>query len=134
MGFFKNISTLTRQAREMERTFDMGATMAQASQAMTQAQQYMAASMPVVLSPVDEARRTFTTATVTAAQETPMTIGMNVMVDLELIVQLPGGVPLPVRRIEQLSPLHLARVAPGSRLEVSLIPGMPESLRIEWGA
>ena len=134
MGFFKNISTLTKQAKEMERNFDMGTTMARAQQSMAQAQQYMAASTPVVLSPVDEARRTFTSATVTAAQETSMTIGMNVMVNLELIVQLPGGVPLPVHRIEQLSPLHLARVAQGSRLEVSLIPGMPESLRIEWGA
>jgi len=38
-----------------------------------------------------------------------------------------------VHRIEQLSPLHLARVAPGARLRVSLIPGMSESLRIEGG-
>jgi len=118
----------------MQRNLDVGATMAQASQAMTQAQQYLAASTPAVLSSADEARRTFTTATVTAAQEAPMTIGMNLLVHLELIVQLPGGVPLPVQRTEQLSPLHLARVAPGARLEVSLVPGMPESLRIEWGA
>lgn len=134
MGFLKNLATLTKQGIEMQNRMDVGATMAQASQAMTQAQQYMAASAPVVLSPVDEARRTYTTATVTSAQEAPMMIGMNVMVNLELIVQLPGGVPLPVQRMEQLSPLHLARVAPGARLDVSLIPGMPESLRIEWGA
>lgn len=136
MGFFGNLAKLTAQGYEMQQKMDVGATMAQAQQAMAQAGQYMAAAMParVQTSAADEARRVHTTATVTAADQAPMMIGLNAVVELQLIVNLPGGVPLPVRRTEQLAPLHLARVAPGAALPVSIVPGMAETLRIEWAA
>ena len=47
---------------------------------------------------------------------------------------MPSGSPLPVTRTEQLAPLQLFSVTPGSSLDVSIVPGRPESVRIEWGA
>ncbi len=132
MGFFGNLAKLTAKGYEMQQKMDVGASMAQAQQAMAQASQYMAAAAPVHTSAADEALRVHTTATVTSAQQAPMMIGMNAVVDLEVIVNLPGGVPMPVRRTEQLAPLHLARVAPGAALPVSIVPGMAETMRIEW--
>ncbi|MGX5696850.1 hypothetical protein ACWKWP_11680 [Agromyces soli] len=136
MGFLKDLATLTKQGYEMQQRMDVGATMAQAQASMEQASRMMAASMPA---PVPagggqqfEEQRFRASAVVVDARQLPMMIGMNSIVELELHVQLPGGVPLPVTRTEQLAPLHLARVAPGAILDVSLVPGRPDSVRVEW--
>ena len=134
MGIWSDARKLAKMGREMGRDRDMGAIMASAQNSMAQAGQYMAAAAPVQTSPAQEAQRLYTTATVTAATQAPMMIGMNAVVELDLIVTLPGGVPLPVHRTEQLAPLHLARVAPGVALPVSIVPGMAETLRLEWSA
>lgn len=133
MGLFADLRTLTRHANAVTERFDMDATLAAARQSLEQAERVMAAT--VVADDVAlEAARVRAAATVVDARQLPMMIGMHAVVELDLIVTLAGGVPLPVSRTEQLAPLHLARVTPGSRLEVSLVPGRPESLRLEWGA
>lgn len=134
MGFLKDLATLTRQGHEIQQRMDVGASMAQAKSSMEQASRMMAASMPVSAAdgPQLEAQRLRTTATVIDARQLPMMIGMNSIVELELHAHMPGGVPLPVTRTEQLAPLHLARVAPGAILDVSIVPGRPDTVRIEW--
>jgi len=132
MGFFSSLAQLSKQGHDMQKRMDMGATMAAAQASMTQASQFLAAAAPVATSATDETLRISATAVVTSAAQAPMRIGMNAMVELDLIVSLPGGVPVPVRRMEQLTPLHIARVVPGATLAVSLVPGRTETLRIEW--
>lgn len=136
MGFLKDLATLTKQGYEMQQRMDVGATMAQATASMEQASRMMAASMPAPVPSAGgqqlEAQRLRTSATVVDARQLPMLIGMNSIVELDLHVQLPGGVPLPVTRTEQLAPLHLARVAPGAILDVSIVPGRPDTVRVEW--
>lgn len=132
MGFLKDLATLTRQGYEMQQRMDVGATMAQAQASMAQASRMMAASAPPPADPALEVQRLRATAVVVDARQLPMMIGMNSIVELELHVQLPGGVPLPVTRTEQLAPLHLARVSPGAILDVSLVPGRPDTVRVEW--
>ena len=133
MGFLKDLATLTAQGNAAYARMDVGATLAAAQQSLDQANHVMAATVTAT-DPALEAARLRTSATVVDARQLPMMIGMNALVELDLVVTLAGGIPMPATRTEQLAPLHLARVAPGSRLDVSVVPGRPETLRIEWGA
>lgn len=133
MGFFKNVAILTRQGYEVQQRMDVGAHLAAAKSAMTQASAVLAASTPAPTSAADEASRLPAAATVVAVRQLPMMIGMNAVVEIDLHVQMPGGVPLPVTRTEQLGPLRVGRVQPGASLEVSLVPTRPDTTRIEWG-
>ncbi|MFF2387785.1 hypothetical protein [Agromyces sp. NPDC058104] len=132
MGFLKNLATLTRQGYEAQQRMDVGATMAQAQASMEQASRIMAATTPSATDPRLESQRFHTTATVLGARQLPVMFGMNAAVELELHVLMPGGVPMPVVRTEQLAPLHLARAVPGATLDVSLVQGRADTLRIEW--
>jgi hypothetical protein len=133
MGFLKDLATLTAQGNAAYARMDVGASLAAAQQSLDQANQVMAATVTAT-DPGLEAARLRTTATVVAARQLPMMIGMNAVVELELIVAMAGGIPMPATRTEQVAPLHLARVVPGARLEVSVVPGSPETTRVEWGA
>lgn len=133
MGFLSDIATLTRQGHEAQRRMDVGARMADAQAAMAQASAAIAASTPVPLSAHEEAQRLRMTASVVAVRQLPMAVGLNVIVQTDLHVMMPGGYPLPITLTTQLGPLHAGRVQPGARLEVSLVPGRPETARIEWG-
>ena len=132
VGFVSSLIKLSAQSNAIQKQMDVGARLASAQASMTQAGRLMAASMPVATTRAQETDRLHATATVTSAQQQRMMIGMNAVVDLELVLMLPGGIPVPVRCTEQLAPLHLARVTPGSRLDVSLVPGMLDTVRIEW--
>lgn len=134
MGFLKDLTTLTKMGREAQKNMDVGASMAAMQQSLAQASQVMAAAAPANTDPALEAQRVRTTATVVDAKQLPMMVGMNVMVELELHVMLPGGMPLPVTRTEQLTPMLLARVVPGAVLPASVVPGHPDTVRLEWAA
>ncbi|GAB2569174.1 hypothetical protein [Leucobacter ruminantium] len=132
MGFFKDLHALGKIGREAQDRMDVGASMAAMQQSITQASQVMAAAAPPALDPALEAQRVPTTATVVDARQQPMMIGINAVVEIDLHVALPGGIPLPVTRTEQLNPLLLARVVPGAVLQASVVPGRPDSVRLEW--
>lgn len=133
MGFLSDLATLTRQANAAHDGMDVGASLAAAQHSLEQANRVMAASV-VAHDPALEAARVRATATVADARQLPMMIGMNAVVELDLIVSLPGGIPMPASRTEPLAPLHLARVAPGAQVDVSLVPGRPDTVRLGWGA
>ncbi len=132
MGFFSDLHKLGKIGREAQERMDVGASMAAMQQSIAQASQVMAAAVPPALDPALEAQRIRTTATVVEARQQPMMIGMNAVVELSLHVQMPGGIPLPVTRTEQLNPLLLARAVPGAALAASVVPGRPDSVRLEW--
>ena len=134
MGFLKDLTTLTRQANTAYDRMDVGASLAAASRSMEDASRVLAATTPRPEDAALEAVRLRATANVVDARQLPMVIGMNVVVELDLVVAMPSGFPLPVTRTEQIAPLHLARVTPGSTVDVSMVPGRPDTVRIEWGA
>jgi hypothetical protein len=113
---------------------DVGASLAAASRSMEDASRVLAATTPRPEDAALEAVRLRATANVVDARQLPMVIGMNVVVELDLVVAMPSGFPLPVTRTEQIAPVHLARVTPGSTVDVSMVPGRPDTVRIEWGA
>jgi hypothetical protein len=134
MGFLTDLTTLTRQANAASDRMDVGASLAAASRSMDDASRVLAATTRWPEDAALEAVRLRTTANVVDARQLPMVIGMDVVVELDLVVSMPSGFPLPVTRTEQVAPLHLARVTPGSTVAVSMVPGRPDTVRIEWGA
>ncbi|WP_438854053.1 hypothetical protein [Agromyces sp. M3QZ16-3] len=133
MGFLADLRTLNAQATAVRDRMDVGATLAAAQQSLEQANRVMAASV-AANDPVSDAARVRTTATVVSARQLPMMIGMDAVVELELVAQLPGGIPLPASRTQPLAPIQLARVTPGAIVDVSLVPGRPDTVRLELGA
>jgi hypothetical protein len=134
MGFLTDLTTLTRQANAASGRMDVGASLAAASRSMDDASRVLAATTRWPEDAALEAVRLRTTANVVDARQLPMVIGMDVVVELDLVVSMPSGFALPVTRTEQVAPLHLARVTPGSTVAVSMVPGRPDTVRIEWGA
>jgi hypothetical protein len=132
MGFLKDLQTLTKQGNAAYARMDVGASLAAASRSMSEASRVLAATVPASDEAWLESVRVRTTATVVDARQLPMVIGMNSIVEFDLVVNMANGFPLPVTRTEQVAPIYLARIAPGAALTVSIVPGRPESVRVEW--
>jgi hypothetical protein len=132
MGFLKDLTTLTRQANAAYDRMDVGASLDAASRSMREASRVLAATTTRPDDELLEAARVRAVATVVDARQLPMVIGMNLVVEVDLVVTMASGIPLPVNRTEQVAPIHLARLAPGAALDVSIVPGRPESVRVEW--
>lgn len=131
MGFFKDIRKLQKQAKEIDRTFDPGAQMAQSLQAMQAAsavmeQQTAAARLAVEGEPA--------AAQVNLARETGQMLNNQPIVELNLLVFLEGRPPYPVTA-QQIVPLaQVGRLIPGSRLAVKVDPKAPATIWIDWAA
>lgn len=134
MGFLKDLATLTAQGNAAYSRVDVGASLDAASRSMAEASRMLAAATPAPDDELLESARVRATASVVDARQLPMMIGMHCVVEVDLLVTMPGGFPLPVTRTEQVAPLQLARLAPGAALDVSIVPGRPESVRVEWSA
>lgn len=131
MGFFKDIRTLKKQAKEIDKTWDPGAQMAQSLQAMQEAslvmeQQTVAARLAVDGEPA--------TAQVNLARDTGRTVNTQPIVELSLLVFLADQPPYPVT-VQQIVPLTaMGRLTPGSRLAVKVDPKARETIWIDWAA
>ena len=98
MGFLKDLATLTAQGNAAYARMDVGASLDAAGRSMEEAGRVLAATTPRPDEEWLEAVRLRTTATVVDARQLPVVIGMNVVVELDLVVAMPSGFPLPVSR------------------------------------
>ncbi|MDO8390106.1 MAG: hypothetical protein Q7V57_06430 [Actinomycetota bacterium] len=133
MGFFKDIKKLNDQGKEMREQYPVQDQLANAQASMAQANQMMAqmaASSAEATAAMTNGVDAF--ATVTTAQQTGAMMNFNPVVDLDLLVMLPSGVPMPVRRQEVVMQMYLSRCQPGSRLKVKVDPANPTGLWIDW--
>lgn len=133
MGFFKDLNKLTKQSKELgERVpaqnqwANMQNSVAQANAMMANMAASAAATTAAMTNGVDAF------ATVTSAAQTGTQINHQPVIDLELMVMMPSGVPVPVRRQETVQMIHLARCAPGQRLKVKVDSANANSLWIDW--
>ena len=131
MGFLKDVRKLTKQAKEIDKTFDPGAQMRQAQEAMQSAsvmmeQQTAAARLAATGDPA--------TAQVNLARDTGQMINMQPVIELNLLVFLEGQPPYPVT-LRQVVPLaQMGRLTSGSRLAVKVDPAARETVWIDWAA
>jgi hypothetical protein len=70
-------------------------------------------------------------ASVIAVRETGGYLNMQPMLAIELLVQMPGGLPSPVTITEVVSPTHLVHLQPGRQVAVK-VGATPEQVTIEW--
>ncbi len=133
MGFFKDIKKLSDQGKEFRKQNPVDQQIANAQNSMAQASAMMAdmanqsaAATAAMANGVDAF------ATVTSATQTGAMINFNPVVDLDLLVTMPGGAPLPVRKQETVMQMYLSRCQPGSRLAVKIDPANPAGLWIDW--
>lgn len=130
MGFFKDISTLNKMGKEIRKDYDPIAQMAQAQLSMQHAN--------AALTEMTQRATTATaltgrpsSATVIAVRETGQYLNMQPMVAIDLLVQMPGGLPSPVTITEVVAAIHLAHLQPGRTLAVK-VGATPEQVTVDW--
>lgn len=74
------------------------------------------------------------TATIISTRQTGSLINFNPVVELELLVILPSGVPILVTRQETVQQLHLGRCQPGLRVNVKVDPTNADRVWIDWAS
>ncbi|MCU1509626.1 MAG: hypothetical protein JWQ12_1891 [Glaciihabitans sp.] len=134
MGFIGNLVKLTAMGEEMRDKTDVKARMSEMQTKMDALNASMAASVPQAVDPASEARRVLATATVSAARPTGLMVNFQPSVEIDLLVMLPSGAPMPVSTTVVVSQLNLTKVQPGTRLAVSIDPSEPASVRIDWAS
>ena len=126
MGFLDSYFRLTSMTDEMSGKTDVAASLA----SMQSKLDALNASMQA---PVQSSgQRVDATATVTSARPTGTQVNGASVVELDLLVMLPAGIPMPVTQTSLVPPLALARTQAGSRLAVTLDPAQPATLVVDW--
>lgn len=137
MGFFKDLRTLSKKGREIGEQFPIDQTLANASTQLAAMNAMLAQGVAQVggqgfaTLPADAYP---TVAVITGARQTNALMNHNPMIELDLLVTTPAGVPVPVRRTEVVQLLHLPRAQVGTRLAVRIDPRDPNVLAIDWAA
>ena len=110
MGFFKDIRKLSKQGAEIREQYPVQQQLANASAQM----QAVSAMLQQTTQQQSGGQRLLTdgvdaVAMVTGARQTNALMNHNPLIELDLLVTMPSGVPVPVRRSEIVPLLHLAR-------------------------
>ena len=135
MGFIDSYLRLADMTKQPRQGGDVKSQMATMQSRMKEANSSMAAMtqrQQAANDPASRARRVSAVATVTSASANGTQINGSQLVDIQLLVMLPAGVPVALTVNELVSPLHLARLQSGSRIAVTLDPILPASVTIEW--
>ncbi len=133
MGFFKDIKKLNDQGKAIREQYPVQQQLADAQVRMTQANAMMAdMANQAAIATAAMANGVDAYATVTTATQTGAMMNFNPVIDLELLVMMPSGVPMPVRRQETVQQMYLSRCQPGSRVKVKVDPANPSALWIDW--
>lgn len=135
MGFFKDLRTLSSQGRALSDQYPVqqqlayaSAQLSAASAMLEQSTQQQAGGQRLLTDGVDAV------ALVTGARQTNALMNHDPMVEIDLLVTMPTGAQIPVRRTEIVPLLHLARVQVGARLLVRVDPADANTLWINWSA
>jgi hypothetical protein len=134
VGFFKDLRTLSKQGRAVSEQYPTQQILANASAQMSAVSAMLVQANDQAADGDRLATDGFdTVAIVTGARQTNALMNHNPMVELDLLVTMPSGVPVTVQRTQVVPLLHLSRVQVGSRLAVRVDPNDPSTLRITWG-
>ena len=136
MGVFKDLRTLSAQSKEIrDNAPPMKDQMASMSSKMAEANAMMAGmAQGATQANAAIANGVAAVATITSARQTGALINFNPVVELELLIILPSGVPMQATRQEPVQQLHLGRCQPGMRLNVKVDPTNAGSLWIDWAS
>jgi roadblock/LC7 domain-containing protein len=131
MGLFKSVRELNKQGKEISRNWDVGAQLADAQASMAAANEMMAqqtAAANVAATGLDAA------ATVVAVRQGGAMVNYQPMVEIDLTVMVPGGMPYPATVSQVVQQVHLARLQPGNALRVKVDQANPQTIWIDFFA
>ena len=135
MGFLDSYFALTAMADEMSEKSDVTGSLASMQSkldGLNASMQAQVAQAGAASDPRAQADRVHATATVTATRASGAQVNGAAVVELDLLVMLPAGIPLPVSHSTVVPPFSLGSARPGAKLAVSLDPTSPASLVIDW--
>lgn len=130
MGMFSDYRSVMKTTKEMQRNTDVKGRMADMQSKM----EALNTSMSQTVTGRAMTEGVPATATVTAAVQTGAMINFAPAYQVDLLVMMPGGGPMPVRRTEVIPPLYLSRAMPGQLVGVRVMPNDPSDVYIDWAA
>jgi hypothetical protein len=134
MGFFKDIHTVTKQAKEIERNQPpVKDRMADASARMAEANQFMQAQAAATTAATSAmVNGDPGTAQVVSVQQTAANINFEPVLNIELLVMQAGRPPRPVTIQTPVPQVCLPRVQPGASLSVNVDRTNAANVVIVW--
>ena len=130
MGFFKDIHTLTKQAKEIDKTFDPGAQARDATARMAAMNQQFSQANAAMAAPPEDAIEA--TGQIVSVGTTTGMLNMDPIVPVELLVLAGGLPPRPVSTSLVVPMAQLARLQPGATLNVRVSRSDPSAVAVVW--
>lgn len=131
MGFFKSMVDLSKQAREIQGTWDPGAQLENAQASMQNAQAMMAqqtAAANLAATGLDGV------ATITGVRQGGGMINFQPILDVDLTVVAAGRPPIPVTVSGPVEQIFLTKAQPGAKVAVKVDQNDPNLVWINWAA
>lgn len=133
MGFFKDVRALSKMGKEAQANMDVAAMNANAMAQMSAMNEQMSAMAGQATQAAAITDGVAAIASVTAVRNTGSLVNFSPVLELDLLVMVPGRPPVPVTRRE-LVPQHLlARAQVGAQLPVTVSASDPTAILINWG-
>lgn len=129
MGFFKDVNKLSKMGREMQAKDDPAARMRDATAQMKQLSDSMAGQAQLAADPIDAVGGT---VTVTGVGVSTGMVGMDPILQLDVLVQGEGLMPLPASRQVTVPMGHMARLVPGTAFAARISKSDPTTFTILW--
>src|SRR3954447_17259592 len=130
MGFFKDIHTLNKQAKEIDKTFDPGQQARDATAKMAAMnQQYAQANAALAAPPGDAVDAT---AQIVSVGPSTGMVNMDPIVPLELLISSPGLPPRPASISAVVPMTQLARLQQGAAINVRVSQSDPSAVAVVW--
>jgi hypothetical protein len=126
MGFIGDLNKLSKQAKEINKTWDPGAQMQDTLDRMKALNESMAEANKAMTDGVPG------TATVVTVGPSAGMMNMNPMMQVDLLVTQQGGMPRPVSQQLVVPMQHLARLQVGATLAVLVSQSDPSNVAIMW--
>jgi hypothetical protein len=130
VGFFKDIHTITKQAKEIDKTFDPGAQARDATARMAAMNQQFAQANAAMAGPPEDAIEA--SAQVVSVGTTSGMLNMDPIVPVELMILADGLPPRPVSSTLVVPMAQLARLQPGTSLNVRVSRSDPSAVAVVW--
>ncbi|MCB0964398.1 MAG: hypothetical protein KDA98_14050 [Acidimicrobiales bacterium] len=129
MGFFKDVNKLKKMGKEMQANDDPAARMRDATAQMKAMSDAMAGQAQLAADPADAVGGT---VTVTGVGVSTGMVNMNPILQLDVLVQGDGLMPMPASQQVTVPMGHMARLAPGTAFPARISRSDPTTFTILW--
>ena len=132
MGFFKDISKLQKQAKEIGKNWDSKAQLDDGLTRMRGANA-MLAQQTAAITIATSANKEVAQAQIIATRDTAAMINLQPVVEIDLMVFREGLPPYPVTLQQTIALTALPRIIPGASVDVALDPSNPGLVLLDTG-